>query len=104
MDSFKRLINLIKTENSKVFVTDTDGEQTFVLMSLEEYQRLRGAQKGRISELSKRLAELTEQTEELNRQITRVQLQELSDDLDFEEDEEDEGIKRETVYVEPIVE
>ena len=105
MHGLKKLLNLIRHEQGRVFVIDESGEPQFVLLNIAEYESLQN--RPSTAELAERLQLLTRQTEQLNQAITSAQMEdwsELEDEDDDDINQESSSGRQDSYYIEPIVE
>lgn len=100
MKNFDKILEIVRTDGGKAFITSPEGDIDLVVMTIEEYLRL-GKKDDRYGRLSAKLSDLAAQAEDLNREISMAQM----DDQDLGEGaaDNDEEIS-DTVYIEPISE
>ena len=110
MKKLEKIIKLAKEENGKVFVVDQNGDPQLVVMSIEEYEKLKSGD--HFDRLSQKLESLAEQTESLNKQIIDIQKDETGDIESVDEElytaSEIPSFSTEKfsdhLYIEPIIE
>lgn len=102
MADLKRLFELVGSEGGKVFVVDETGEVKFVILNIDDYQKLKRTES--IEVLSRRVEALSEQAENLNRAVTEAQMEDWSELEEGEDDPELNEPGGDSVYIEPIEE
>lgn len=100
MADLKKIIELVKSENGKIFVSDENGEIQLVIMGIGEYEQLRS--NNDYLGLSEKVERLAEQAEALNRKVTEAQMEELLEESETQSVHSSEN--RENLYIEPIEE
>lgn len=103
MSSIQKLMKLVEGEDGKIVIVDLEGNPKLVVMSVEEYERIRG--NSSLQSLASRIDRIAAETEDLNRQITLAQMHDISavgepDDMTTESSGRD--VADEQLYIEPL--
>ncbi len=68
MSNFKDIINLVESDDGKIFVVDESGDIKLVILKVENYQKLL------LGKLKGQLRQNTKDIEDINKEITTAQL------------------------------
>lgn len=100
MRDLKDIFNLIRNESGRIFVLDESGAAGFVILTIEDYQNLKG--RTHMEELSERVSKLSSQAEGLNRAILEAQMEDWSELEEPQVEISHEDSSQESLYIEPI--
>ncbi|HPV70886.1 MAG TPA: hypothetical protein PKY08_03285 [Candidatus Magasanikbacteria bacterium] len=98
--SLKRIINLIKKTGDRFIVTETDGDLSYVVLSLDDYEKLLSVKKESQPQLETKASDENQLLEKINQDIAMWQSQQkkIAENLESFRPEE----KKESLVTEEI--